>query len=398
MVKRIILGGILGGILLFNWGYVAHMLLPLGEMGVHVFPDEAAVVGPIRARSRSRGSTCYPGMDMSGKASESEQKAWAEKAKQGPVGVLIVRPQGSEFVMLHKLGTELGDEHRLRTPGGILLAQVRVGAGYWTRVGFVTLLGVLAFVTIIVPYWNWYSFPADFVAGEAIEHAVGWFLAGLVLAAIVRTAREQGGRVESTRHFDGVTRRCERPASPSPGLLLGRLRLVGGRMVVHDLPALGKFAEDHGKQAARRGAVGHGQLPSAPRQDGLRPERLDVERRERQPAHRAAFRLVAPPITIAHRLPAVEALAARLEDHLRRVPVAGEEAVEIALVPIGDLTIQDGTARSAWTPPGRPLPVPAMRSTPCATDDPAEPEPFSSRRHRKLLRLTSRLVIGPIMQ
>ena len=38
-------------------------------------------------------------MDMSGKASESEQKAWAEKAKQGPVGVLIVQPQGSEFVI-----------------------------------------------------------------------------------------------------------------------------------------------------------------------------------------------------------------------------------------------------------------------------------------------------------
>ena len=34
MAKRIILGGLLGGILVFNWGYVAHMVLPLGEMGV----------------------------------------------------------------------------------------------------------------------------------------------------------------------------------------------------------------------------------------------------------------------------------------------------------------------------------------------------------------------------
>jgi hypothetical protein len=44
-------------------------------------------------------------------------------------------------------------------------------------------------VTVIVPYWNWYYFPADFVASEAIEHVVGWFLSGLVLAAIVRAPR-----------------------------------------------------------------------------------------------------------------------------------------------------------------------------------------------------------------
>ena len=187
MVKRIILGGILGGILLFNWGYVSHMLLPLGEMGVHILPDEAAVVGPIRSTVKEPGFYLYPGMDMSGKASESEQKAWAEKAKQGPVGVLIVQPQGSEFVMLHRLLTELGTNIVSALLAALLLAQVRAGAGYWTRVGFVTLLGVLAFVTIIVPYWNWYSFPEAFVAGEAIEHAAGWFLTGLVLAAIVRT-------------------------------------------------------------------------------------------------------------------------------------------------------------------------------------------------------------------
>ena len=163
------------------------MLLPLGEMGVHILPDEAAVVGPIRSTVKEPGFYLYPGMDMSGKASESEQKAWAEKAKQGPVGVLIVQPQGSEFVMLHKLGTELGTNIVSAPLAALLLAQVRVGAGYWMRVGFVTLLGVLAFVTIIVPYWNWYSFPDAFVAGEAIEHAAGWFLAGLVMAAIVRT-------------------------------------------------------------------------------------------------------------------------------------------------------------------------------------------------------------------
>jgi hypothetical protein len=191
MVKRIILGGLLGGILLFNWGYVAHMVLPTGEMGVHVIPDEATVVGPIRNAIKEPGFYLFPGMEKGRTASESEQQAWQEKVKQGPVGVLIVRPQGGEGLSPRLLLTELGTNVASALLAALLLAQVRVTAGYWTRVGFVALLGVFAFVTVLVPYWNWYNFPADFLATEAIEHIAGWFLAGLVLAAIVRMPRSK---------------------------------------------------------------------------------------------------------------------------------------------------------------------------------------------------------------
>jgi hypothetical protein len=37
-----------------------------------------------------------------------------------------------------------------------------------------------------VPYWNWYGFPTDFTLAQIVENTVGWFLAGLVLALIVR--------------------------------------------------------------------------------------------------------------------------------------------------------------------------------------------------------------------
>jgi hypothetical protein len=40
-------------------------------------------------------------------------------------------------------------------------------------------------VIISVPYWNWYGFPLDFTGAQALEKIIGWFLAGLVLAAIV---------------------------------------------------------------------------------------------------------------------------------------------------------------------------------------------------------------------
>lgn len=189
MAKRVILAGILGGILVFNWGFVAHMVLPLGEMGVHMLPDEAAVVGSIRSAVKEPGFYYFPGMEHGQKASESEQKAWLEKAKQGPIGVLIVHPQGGEGVTPRTLLTELGTNTVSSLLAALVLAAAGAGVGYWKRVGIVTLLGIFAFVTVVAPYWNWYGFPADFVASEAIEHVVGWFIGGLAIAAIVRTPR-----------------------------------------------------------------------------------------------------------------------------------------------------------------------------------------------------------------
>jgi len=54
---------------------------------------------------------------------------------------------------------------------------------------FVTLLGLSAWVAIAIPYWNWYGFPTDFTMGKGIEQVLGFFLAGLVLAAIVKPRR-----------------------------------------------------------------------------------------------------------------------------------------------------------------------------------------------------------------
>jgi hypothetical protein len=66
----------------------------------------------------------------------------------------------------------------------IFVSQLR--PGFVVRAACVTLMGIFASFVTNVPFWNWYGFPRDFTAAQIVEHVVGWFLAGIVLAAIVR--------------------------------------------------------------------------------------------------------------------------------------------------------------------------------------------------------------------
>jgi len=40
MAKKVLVGGVVGGIVLFVWGAVSHMVLPLGEVGIKEMPNE----------------------------------------------------------------------------------------------------------------------------------------------------------------------------------------------------------------------------------------------------------------------------------------------------------------------------------------------------------------------
>ena len=46
---KILLTGILGGIVMFIWTSVAHMALPLGEAGVREIPNEAAILSVVQS-------------------------------------------------------------------------------------------------------------------------------------------------------------------------------------------------------------------------------------------------------------------------------------------------------------------------------------------------------------
>ena len=47
-------------------------------------------------------------------------------------------------------------------------------------------MGLFGIVSLLVSYWIWYGFPVEYVCGELVTEVVGWLLAGLAIAKIVR--------------------------------------------------------------------------------------------------------------------------------------------------------------------------------------------------------------------
>lgn len=176
---RVLVAAIVGGILAFGWGAFSHMVLPLGEVGVKNLPAEQAIFDVTRGAIQERGFYFFPGM-----AEGESQEAWAAKYKAGPRGVLVYDPTGGEAMDAKMMGIEVASSALASLMAAIVLCCVC--ASYLGRVMIVAAMGVFGWAAIDVSYWNWYRFPTDFMLAQLADQALGWFVAGLGIAAIAK--------------------------------------------------------------------------------------------------------------------------------------------------------------------------------------------------------------------
>ena len=69
-----------------------------------------------------------------------------------------------------------------------------LGGPYLARAGAVGLLGLFEWADLGVSYWNWDGFPTVFTGAALVDQVVGWTLAGLAMAAILRGRSGTAGR------------------------------------------------------------------------------------------------------------------------------------------------------------------------------------------------------------
>jgi hypothetical protein len=189
MAKKL-LAGVLGGIAFFLWSFVAHDVLPLGKAGIKEIPNEQTVLSSMKANMPEEGLYLLPGLGLPENATRAQQSAAMEarmhKVETGPSGLLVYHP-ALNFSFGRALAVELGTNILQVLLAVILLGQTNL-VSFVARWRFLTIAGILAGISTNISYWNWYGFPGNYTTAYICTVAMGFVVAGLVAAAIVKPA------------------------------------------------------------------------------------------------------------------------------------------------------------------------------------------------------------------
>ena len=183
MTNRILLAGLLGGLALFLWEFVAHELTPLGEAGISTLSNEAAVRSALKQAIPHGGLYYFPApTDVS---KEAMNKAM-EEARNGPYGLMVFYPYGVPVMTPRQLVTQFVLDVAAMLLAAWLLAQLP-SAGFAGRFLFVASLGLLPGLRSHIPLWNWYHFPRTYAAAGIGIDLGGFIIAGFILARVVQS-------------------------------------------------------------------------------------------------------------------------------------------------------------------------------------------------------------------
>lgn len=186
-MARILLAGLLAGVVVFVWGAVAHMALPLGMVDFHIPPDakQQAALDGLSGQFDTAGIYMLPMPQQELWKDDAAMAAFGAAAEQKPYAFVVYQPRGRDGM---KMGPLLGTQLATTVLCGLLAAWIAAGTvgGRGKRIAVVTALGVFAAIAVCLPNWNWYRFPTDYTVAAFVEHAVGWLLGGIAIAFVLK--------------------------------------------------------------------------------------------------------------------------------------------------------------------------------------------------------------------
>jgi hypothetical protein len=161
--KFLAVGTLVGGLVLFFWGFLTHML---GPEYVKTFQDDAAVVQVVRANAPQNG------VYLAGQGvfvAVSLLPDLADKSKD--LTPMLVRQFLTDLLAAALLCLVL--------PG--IRSATALGRALW-----LAIMSLAAVAVKILPYWTWYGFSLPFIGVEVLDIVGKFFLAGLVLGALMK--------------------------------------------------------------------------------------------------------------------------------------------------------------------------------------------------------------------
>jgi len=131
----------------------------------------------------TEGIYIVPGFeDMADYDDEAKAKAAGERSAAMPYAFVVYQPQGIDII--NNMGRNLGLELATNILAALLAAFIvsHAATNLGRRALLVVAMGLFAWLSISVPYWNWYRFPLDFTLANLAMQVIGWGLAGFAIA------------------------------------------------------------------------------------------------------------------------------------------------------------------------------------------------------------------------
>ncbi len=190
-MKRIVIAGVAGAVVLFIWSSISWMLIPWHLMDK--LPGEEGIRQTLKLTQAERGVYWIPGEDLSidksaltGAETDAMKEAMNQAHRDGPIAMVVYDPKGGS-PRFWTVVTGLLLNFLVATTAAVLLTLAAPALpGLHGRVIFVVLLGVYTAIGTHLMNWNWMNYPLKFSLEMAGDTLVASVLLGVTLGVLVR--------------------------------------------------------------------------------------------------------------------------------------------------------------------------------------------------------------------
>ncbi|MCA9080088.1 MAG: hypothetical protein KDA58_05985 [Planctomycetaceae bacterium] len=189
---RIVLAAVAGAFVVYVWGVLAWLVLPLHANTLGQLPAGDMVANLLMESGTKTGAYSYPFPDAHepNARPEDQKAAWDEftrRHEQGPIFSIYYQAAGSPPMGPDVMGRGFAIDLISSLLAVLIVAPLaQAGASFWQRWKTVFCLGLFASFVSYGALWNWMLFPSKFIVDMMLDVTICWTLAGCVIAAILK--------------------------------------------------------------------------------------------------------------------------------------------------------------------------------------------------------------------
>jgi len=181
---KLLLIAIGGALIVFVWHALSWLILPFHSNSLNNLPEASFNLDTMVTQMPEAGVYHYPGLPE-----QDTPEAWETvltKSRQGPViSLLVYQPSGSDPFSPNQFISGFLINVIASFIVVLLLSSTRIQV-YYQRVLFVALLGVFAGTTSYLVDGIWYGYPLAYTLTMIGDVIIGWLLAGLFFAKVIK--------------------------------------------------------------------------------------------------------------------------------------------------------------------------------------------------------------------